>query len=458
MNYENFDLEKLSKPELITLLQSILKMVEVLQKENALLRAEIVELKHKTNSNNSSMPPSSDLTRPSKSLSLRKKSGKKKGGQFGHKGSSLKMMDTADEYIKLVPTFCEKCGKDLNYSPEILNGKRQVLDIPPPVKPICTQYNRYSKICNCGCENTADFPTHVSAPIQYGPRINSLISYFSVRQYIPYQRMKECFKDVFALNICEATMVNSLKKMGTQLLPEYNTIKQNITESAVIGSDETGAKVNGDKGWFWVWQNERNTYIVYNKSRGFKVILNEFPDGLPKAILQSDSLSTQLKTKTKGKQLCFSHLEREVNSFIEKYHDDWSKKLLQIIKTALKLKPKITDYGAQITARDNLEKELNDLLEYDISKQPEKIKPFQKRLIKRRDAIFQFLYHASVSPDNNASERAIRNIKVKQKVSGQFISPCISTCFAVIRSIIDTCIKRNKNILEHLFLAALKTR
>ena len=51
---------------------------------------------------------------------------------------------------------------------------------------------------------------------------------------------------------------------------------------------------------------------------------------------------------------------------------------------------------------------------------PGKIPAFWKRMIKHTDKIFTFLHHENVDPDNNASERAIRNIKVKQKVSGQF--------------------------------------
>ena len=48
---------------------------------------------------------------------------------------------------------------------------------------------------------------------------------------------------------------------------------------------------------------------------------------------------------------------------------------------------------------------------------------FQKRLKKYRDYLFTFLYRPEVSPDNNVSERSIRNIKIKQKVSEQFRSP-----------------------------------
>ena len=83
---------------------------------------------------------------------------------------------------------------------------------------------------------------------------------------------------------------------------------------------------------------------------------------------------------------------------------------------------------------------------------------FQKRLIKYRDFLFTFLYHPKVPPDNNASERAIRNIKVKQKVSGQFKSVSGAQAFAVLRSVTDTIIKNGQNVLNSLnVIAQLQT-
>ncbi|MEJ7685479.1 MAG: transposase [Segetibacter sp.] len=75
---------------------------------------------------------------------------------------------------------------------------------------------------------------------------------------------------------------------------------------------------------------------------------------------------------------------------------------------------------------------------------------FSKRLIKNKDSILTFLYHPKVPPDNNASEQAIRNVKVKTKVSGQFRSEDGARRFAILRSVIDTTIKNTQNVFEAL--------
>ena len=80
-----------------------------------------------------------------------------------------------------------------------------------------------------------------------------------------------------------------------------------------MGSDETGTNVNNKKYWTWTWQTETETFITVSPSRGFATIDNTFPQGFPKAVLVSDSLSTQLKTTAYKHQLCLAHLLRELN-------------------------------------------------------------------------------------------------------------------------------------------------
>ena len=77
-----------------------------------------------------------------------------------------------------------------------------------------------------------------------------------------------------------------------------------------------------------------------------------------------------------------------------------------------------------------------------------KLQAFVKRWKKNRSSIFTFLYHKEVPPDNNATERIIRNVKVKTKVSGFFKSFEGAQRFAVIRSVIDTILKNNQNLFD----------
>ncbi len=79
---------------------------------------------------------------------------------------------------------------------------------------------------------------------------------------------------------------------------------------------------------------------------------------------------------------------------------------------------------------------------------------FQKRITRYRNYLFTFLYYPDVPPDNNGSERAIRNVRVKQKISGQFKILGAAENFAILRSLIDTAIKNNQNVLQALKVIA----
>lgn len=450
--------EKLSKKELINLVETLLKRVDVLEAKVDSLNLKVAELqeenqilKVKKNSSNSSIAPSNDISRPNQSL--RVKSNLKKGGQVGHKGHTLEMTKTPDEIVSHRPFFCKKCGNNLSAIDELLVERRQVIDIPPIV-PIIIEHQSFAKICSCGCLCKGDFPLNVTAPVQYGSNVESLTAYFSTRQYMPFKRMRECFLDVFGINICEGSLVNSITRFSKKGQVVYQRIKEQIIQSDVIGSDETGAIVNGKKGWFWTWQTVLYTFIHFNKSRGFDTIISVFSEKFNPKTIVSDCWAAQLKVNAQMHQICTAHLLRELNYFIDTSQDQWAKDFKKLILDAIDLKKRIIDFEKPNMQRQSLQQRLNKLLELDQFSKFDKQKAFQKRLQKHRDKIFPFLFSKNIPPDNNASERAIRNVKVKQKNSGQFVSEQKAVDFAIIRSIIDTAIKNGLNILESLKLIA----
>ena len=82
----------------------------------AALRAHIAELERRIglNSSNSGKPPSSDgLKKPARVSSLRERSGKKPGGQKGHKGETLRQVTDPNEVVNHYPPACSMCGVGL---------------------------------------------------------------------------------------------------------------------------------------------------------------------------------------------------------------------------------------------------------------------------------------------------------------------------------------------------------
>lgn len=440
---------------LIKRLEFLEKRVEALEKENAFLRERLAKYENPKNSRNSSVPPSKDENRPKPNQSLRKASDKKPGGQQGHKGNTLEMTNNPDEIVILQPDYCSCCGLSLQEMEAVKRQTRQIIDIPP-IKAIYTEYQSYSKTCRCGFKNNADFPQGVNTPVSYGENIEALVGYFHARQYIPFARMKETFHDVFGVPISEGGIHCLLERFAQKATPIYQIIKQRVQQSLVIGADETGVKVNGNKHWFWTWQTPNLTYITHSENRGSQTIDKEFPNGFVNATLVHDGWRAQLKTASKNHQSCLAHLQRSLNYLEERYpNNDWAKKFGKLLEDALKLKkewkPKNKEF---IIKRVLIVQDLESLLKNPPDVKQKELYTFYKRIKREHQFILTFLFLEDVPPDNNASERAIRNVKVKQKISGQFKVNKAAQNFATIRSVIDTTIKNQLNVLQALNLIA----
>lgn len=344
-------------------MEALEKEVDFLRKENADLRERLSKYENPKNSRNSSIPPSKDENRPKPNQSLRKRSGRKPGGQKGRKGKTLEMTDDPDEIIVLHPDYCSCCGLSLSEMEAIKEKSRQVVDIPP-IKAIYTEYQSYSKTCRCGFKNKADFPQGVNAPVSYGENIEALVGYLHARQYVPFGRMKEIFNHVFGTSISEGGLHYLLERFAKKTSPIYQIIKQRLEQSHVVGADETGVKVNGNKHWYWTWQTFNLTYIVHSKSRGYQTIDTEFPNGFPNATLVHDGWRAQMKTTSENHQSCLAHLQRSNNYLIELYpKEDWPIKFKKLLRDALELKkqwdPENSDF---IIKRTHIVQKLDCLL------------------------------------------------------------------------------------------------
>jgi len=444
------------------IIEELKRIILMQAQENTLLKTKIDVLERelaryttRKDSNNSSLPPSKDENRPPRTSSLREKSGRKAGGQPGHEGKTLEMTETPDEIIEHRACFCPECGKDLSDLTFEFYGKRQVIDIPT-IKQVVTEHRVYRCKCTCGKMVESDFPVGVDSSVRYGENIETLIGYLSVRQYLPFKRLREMMNDIFSVQISEGGLHWLLNRLASKGVDAYEMIRQNVLHSSVIGTDETGIKINGKKHWFWTWQNKRATFITTSTNRGAATIDENMSGISREAVLVHDCWKAHFQTPVKEHQLCTAHLERETKYLEERYKAAWPVKFRAMLRQAHKLKKQLTpaDYYYTNHPRDLLERELDNLLSEPLDPKHKEIITFQKRITRYRDHVFTFLYHPDVPPDNNGSERAIRNAKVKQKISGQFKILSAAENFAILRSIIDTAIKNNQNVLQTLNVIA----
>ena len=212
------------------------KRIKELESTIELQREHINSLEDKLalDSHNSSKPPSTDtFVKAGKDKEAarerrRKGSGRKVGGQEGHSGTTLRMVENPDEIVPHSVVECEHCGCCLEHIDAIDYERRQVFDIPPK-KYIVTEHRGEVKECpHCGQINRAEFPDDVKSPVQYGARVKATAAYLTNYQLLPYERTGELFEDPYSLPISQATLVNTNYTCADLLEEEEKARKEQL--------------------------------------------------------------------------------------------------------------------------------------------------------------------------------------------------------------------------------------
>ncbi len=447
------------KEAMVALILGLAEQVVALQEENAALKARLGK-----DSSNSHRPPSSDGMRR-RTVSNREASGRTKGGQVGHKGSTLMQTAEADLVMVHRPAQCSGCKAALAELDGEVTERRQVWDLPP-LRLMVTEHQRHSVKCpDCGIENRGTFPANVTQPSQYGDGVKGLLVYLQNQHYLPCDRGAELIGDLFGRAPSAGTLVNVQTDCATRLASVVQAIKAALGRAAVIGCDETSLRVGKKSHWLHSASTSSATYYATHDKRG-RVAMDAI--GLLPSFggtLVHDALASYFHYGQRH-GLCNAHLLRELKAIIQQTEQDWAvqmRALLCEVKRAVddaraqgqsELSPETLAafskrYGVVIAAGH----EANPLPVQTKSRGRLKRTPagnLLERMDKHRDAVLLFMHDFQVPFDNNLSERDLRMMKVKLKVSGCFRSVQGAEDFCTIRSYISTLRKQGIPVLDAL--------
>ena len=239
------------------------KQIATLQRQlaQALDKIESLERRLNLDSTNSSKPPSSDgLQKKPRTMSMRTKTGRKTGGQPEHPGATLQQVASPDSVEEHAPAACQVCGKSLAATPALGYQKRQVVDIPPPPPLHYHEHRAIIKQCNCGHKNVGLFPDRVKAPIQYGQRIKSMVTYLRQWQLLPIDRTAELVKDCFGAEMSQGTIENMTSEFAQLASEHQESVLEALKKAPLKHLDETGVRVKGKLYWLHVVSDERQTH------------------------------------------------------------------------------------------------------------------------------------------------------------------------------------------------------
>lgn len=444
-------------------LQLLVQFAE--QVESLTKRVNQLEQGKALNSSNSSKPPSTDQK---KTKSLRTPSGRKTGGQKGHKGYHLEFSSSPDFVENHFVNECEYCSSSLVHQPYDSLEIRQVFDLPEKINLQVTQHQAESKICDCCGETTkAQFPIDVNHRVQYGVRLKSLSTYLHDYQLLPYNRVVQFFEDVFSHRLSEGTLVNQEEECFNNLEEIENKIKKGIIDSKVAHFDESGMYIEAMRKWFHVACTKELTYYFPHERRGKEGM--DAAGVLP--LFEGTAMHDHWKAYFQydcNHLLCNAHHLRELFFIGDYYLQDWA---LVMMGFLLVVKEKVEE--AKIRGAPSLNKSLlkkfefqyDELIEFGLLTNPDdkekekgkrgkKAKSKGRNLVERlrdfKKEVLGFMYDFEVPFSNNQGERDIRMIKVQQKISGTFRSERGAMRFCRIRGYISTAKKQGLKILESI--------
>lgn len=404
---------------------------------------------------NSSLPPSKGWKR-----SLRPPPrGGPLGPKPGHLGTS-RWRAEPDQVLPCRPTTCA-CGADLTAVPHRPIGRHQITELPP-LRAVVLEAQRSAATCPaCGTTTVAAEPAGFERGRVFGPRLAAALSYLHQQHHVSYQRLNHLTETLFGLHLSQGALAHHLAHVAERLLPAAEAIKEQVRTSAVIGSDETGARVQGRMQWQWVFQTPDASYHTIVPTRSATVLADVLGDAVPD-VWTSDLYPGQLTHPAKRCQICLAHQLRDLQyarDCGDRARPEWrqaafSEPMQALFRAAIHLanrrdRGEVTLEGAAYQdAVTRIQRRCDRLLHLKrVAPAGQKL---QARYRKHRQRLFVFLDDPRVPPTNNASEQALRPSVIHRKVSGGFRSAWGADAHATVATVLQTARKQGRDLFAAL--------
>jgi transposase len=434
--------------------------------ELARAREQVAELEARLNQTprNSSRPPSGEGLGKPAPRSLRKKSGRKPGGQDGHEGRTLMQTARPDREVPHEPACCGRCGAGLAGRPVTGVERRQVLDLPPVVVRV-TEHQLIERECGCGHRTRAAAPAGADGPVQYGPRIAAIIIYLYTGQFLSKKRTAQALAELFGVPLSQGTVAGITARAAGRLDGFLERAREEIAASPVAGFDETGFRVEGKLHWVHCARTGRYTLLTVHPRRGTKAM--EAMGVLPSfaGIAVHDAWAPYDTYTAPEHQLCCAHALRELQAVTDCAPEGewcWAAQaaeaitgMQKLVSEAIRQGHATADPAALAAATRNYRSAALIGASQTAARSGKLMKKHNalaRRLLDRQDDYLRFTRDWRVPPDNNGSERDIRMIKLRQKVSGCLRTLTGARQFCAIRSYLSTAAKHGLGFFDALVM------
>ena len=436
--------------------QVLKRQVGVLQKQVENLQVEVTKLREQVNKNskNSSKPPSSDPPYQRK-YPKQEPSGQKKGGQKGHpgKGRKLKGPEQVTRIVVSKPVVCEGCGA-LLLGEDPHPRRHQVTELPK-VEPIVIEYQLHSlTCCACGAYNQAKWPADMPKG-SFGERLQATVSYFGGRFGLSKRDIEEALETIYQVEISLGSIPAQERRVSQALAQPVAEVLEYVQEQAVVNVDETSWHE-----WtqlFWMWVCTTPAVMVFRifstrGANGAEQLLGKDYAG----IVGSDRYSAYNGLDPDQRQLCWSHLKRDFQAWVERGGESqiMGRLLLSQIKAFFALWHRVRDGTLSRadfqTEMQPIRQEVHALLTVGTFVKHCQTRQTCHNILKVEQALWTFVDHEGVEPTNNAAERALRRGVIWRRRSFGTQSEGGSRFVERILTVVATLRQQKRDVLDYL--------
>ena len=439
--------------KIATLEQQVADLHELVVRQSQRL-AEL-ESRLKTNSSNSSQPPSADPPSAPKPPA-KPPSGRKPGGQPGHPGHARVRLP-ADQIVPYVPTHCEHCQSPLPAEPSADDPPvrwHQVAELPEMLA-VVTEHQAQGRTCpNCQQVTWGQIPAAVLAH-GFGPKLTGTIAFLSGFCHASKRIMEDVVKTLFGVPMSLGSVSNAEAEVAAALEQPYGQAQAAVQAAAVKNADETGWAKAGKLCWMWmaVASGVALFKIVAGRGRAaLRALLGESIRGT----VGSDRWTAYGIIDLLHRQVCWAHLKRDFQKWV-----DWGGETLGIGQAGLEAVSRLfaawRDFRQGALDRPGLQaalepviSDLRAALEAGRSCSVKKAGRFCRNLLDVYPALWTFARVEGGEPTNNVAERTLRLAVIWRKIS--FGNHSESGCRFVERILttVQTLRLQNRQVLAYL--------
>jgi len=381
-----------------------------------------LEARLKTNSSNSSLPPSANPPSAPKPVS-KLPTGRKPGGQPGHPGHSRPRLE-AHEIVRYVPLHCEHCHEVLQVDagPDDPQPKwHQVAELPEALA-VVTEHQAHGRRCpSCGHLSWGHIPSSVTAHA-FGPKLTAAIAFLSGRCHGSKRIIEDILAALLGVPISLGSVSNAEAEMAAALEQPYVQAQAAVESAPVKNADETGWSRAGKLCWMWMAVTSTVALFKICVGRG-RAALAELLGESIRGTVGSDRWTAYGIIDLLARQACWSHLKRDFQKWV-----DWGSQTAAIGQAGLEAVRRLfaawRDFRAGALDRPGLRaalepvtQDLHVALEAGLSSPNKKAARFCRNVLDIYPSLWTFARVEGVEPTNNLAERTLRPAVIWRKIS-----------------------------------------